>query len=89
MGDHPAQPVYDLDVSAADAAGRLEAGTDMGVDTKGIPTSLTVRKVLQGRLRHHVPRGRAAVIKMEKKVQAGAQFIQTRPSMTPRRSRPS
>ena len=81
MGDHPdAKPVYDLDsVGLLQAASRLEKGTDMGLDMKGNPNELDgTPTFFKGAC--VTPCGRnpeAQVIKLEKKVEAGAQFIQT------------
>jgi len=81
MGDHPdAKPVYDLDsVGLLQALSRLESGTDMGLDMKGNPNELDgAPKFFRGCV---VTPGadplEPQVIKLEKKVEAGAQFVQT------------
>ncbi|MGB2937714.1 MAG: methylenetetrahydrofolate reductase [Phycisphaerae bacterium] len=81
MGDHPdAKPVYDLDsVGLLQALSRLESGTDMGLDMKGNPNELDgTPKFFRGCV---VTPGadplEPQVIKLEKKVEAGAQFVQT------------
>lgn len=81
LGDHPqSMPVYDLDsVGLLEAIVRLESGTDMGRDMKGNPNQLDgsprffkgccvtpCAEVVQPQ-----------IIKLEKKVAAGAQFVQT------------
>ncbi len=81
MGDHPqAKPVYDLDsVSLLEAITNLEAGHDLGADFKGNPNELDgVPKFFKGACTtpcadEVVPQ----ILKLEKKVEAGAQFIQT------------
>jgi 5,10-methylenetetrahydrofolate reductase len=81
MGDHQdAKPVYDLDsVGLLKAMSNLEAGSDMGVDIKGNPNELDgVPKFFKGCC--VTPCGgnpEAQAIKLEKKIEAGAQFIQT------------
>jgi len=81
MGDHQAaKPVYDLDsVSLLKAMSNLEAGTDMGVDMKGNPNQLDgTPKFFKGCcVTPCSPLPEAQVIKLEKKVEAGAQFVQT------------
>jgi len=81
MGDHPqAKPVYDLDsVGLLEALSKLEAGTDMGIDMKGQPNTLDgVPKFFKGCcVTPCGPNPQAQVIKLEKKVAAGAQFVQT------------
>jgi 5,10-methylenetetrahydrofolate reductase len=75
LGDHPqAKPVFDLDsVSLLGVIKKLEAGTDMvGNALQGAP------KFFSGAVVN--PGGNpveAQVIKMEKKIQAGASFFQT------------
>jgi 5,10-methylenetetrahydrofolate reductase len=75
LGDHPqAKPVFDLDsVSLLGVIKKLEAGTDMvGNALQGAP------KFFSGAVVN--PGGNpveAQVIKMEKKIQAGATFFQT------------
>ena len=82
MGDHiQAKPVYDLDsVGLLKAMCDLEAGTDMGADFKGNPNELDgVPTFFKGCC--VTPCGKnpdAQIIKLEKKVAAGAQFVQTR-----------
>jgi 5,10-methylenetetrahydrofolate reductase len=81
MGDHAdAKPVYDLDsVSLLAAMTLLEKGTDMGADSKGQPN------VLEGAPRFFkgccvtpcADEVEPQIIKLEKKVEAGAQFVQT------------
>jgi len=81
MGDHPeARPVYDLDsVGLLQAMTRLESGTDMGLDMKGKANELDgAPRLFKGCC--VTPCGanvEAQVIKLEKKVQAGARFVQT------------
>ena len=81
MGDHQdAKPVYDLDsVGLLQAMSKLESGTDMGLDTKGNANTLDgVPKFFKGCC--VTPCGAnvdAQIIKLEKKVTAGAQFVQT------------
>ena len=81
MGDHQdAKPVYDLDsVGLLQALSRLEAGTDMGVDVKGNANRLDgAPTFFKGCcVTPCSPDVEAQVIKLEKKVQAGAQFVQT------------
>jgi len=81
MGDHrEAQPVRDLDsVGLLQALVRLESGTDMGADFKGKPNQLDgAPKFFKGCC--VTPCGKnpeAQAIKLAKKVEAGAQFVQT------------
>jgi 5,10-methylenetetrahydrofolate reductase len=81
MGDHrDAKPVYDLDsVGLLQAMSRLEAGNDMGVDMKGNPNVLDgAPKFFKGCCTTPCsPDPEAQIIKLEKKVAAGAQFVQT------------
>ena len=81
MGDHQdAKPVYDLDsVGLLQAMSNLEAGTDMGVDVKGKPNQLDgVPAFFKGCCTTPCsPTPEAQIIKLEKKVAAGAQFVQT------------
>jgi methylenetetrahydrofolate reductase (NADPH) len=81
MGDHlEAMPVYDLDsVGLLAAISKLEAGTDMGRDMKGNPNSLDgTPKFFKGCCTTPCsPTPEAQVIKLEKKVECGAQFVQT------------
>jgi methylenetetrahydrofolate reductase (NADPH) len=88
MGDHPgAKPVYDLDVvGLLEAVSRLEAGTDLGVDVKGNPNKLDgVPKFFKGAcVTPCAEEVEPQIIKMEKKVEAGAQFIQTQAVYDPK-----
>jgi len=81
MGDHlQAMPVYDLDsVGLLAAMSKLEAGTDMGLDMKGNPNALDgAPKFFKGCCTTPCsPTPEAQVIKLEKKVECGAQFVQT------------
>jgi len=81
MGDHrDAKPVYDLDsVGLLKAMSALEAGTDMGLDPKGQPNKLAgAPKFFKGCCTTPCsPTPEAQAIKLEKKVAAGAQFVQT------------
>jgi len=81
MGDHQdAMPVYDLDsVGLLKAISALEAGSDMGVDMKGNPNELDgAPKFFKGCcVTPCAPNVDAQIIKLEKKVEAGAQFVQT------------
>ncbi|HUT58305.1 MAG TPA: methylenetetrahydrofolate reductase [Phycisphaerae bacterium] len=88
MGDHlAAKPVYDLDsVGLLKAISDLEAGTDMGLDTKGQPNTLDgAPKFFKGCCTTPCsPTPEAQVIKLEKKVAAGAQFVQTQAVYDPK-----
>jgi 5,10-methylenetetrahydrofolate reductase len=81
MGDHrDAKPVYDLDsVGLLKALANLQAGRDMGVDIKGNPNQLDgAPTFFKGCCTTPCgPDPEAQVIKLEKKVEAGAQFVQT------------
>jgi len=81
MGDHrDAKPVYDLDsVGLLAAMSRLEAGSDMGCDFKGNPNKLDgAPQFFKGCCTTPCsPDPEAQIIKLEKKVAAGAQFVQT------------
>ena len=81
MGDHQdTKPVYDLDsVGLLKAMSNLEAGTDMGVDMKGNPNELDGSPTFfKGCCTTPCsPTPEAQIIKLEKKVAAGAQFVQT------------
>ena len=81
MGDHKdAKPVYDLDsVGLLQAITNLENGTDMGADMKGNPNELDgVPQFFKGCCTTPCgPDPEAQIIKLEKKVEAGAQFVQT------------
>ncbi len=80
-GDHrDAKPVYDLDsVQLLKAATILESGSDMGKDFKGRPNKLEgAPKFFKGCV--VTPCSdmvEAQILKLEKKVAAGAQFCQT------------
>lgn len=81
MGDHPqAKPVYDLDsVSLLQTIGVLESGSDLGRDTKGNANQLDgAPRFFKGAcVTPCADEVEPQIIKMEKKVEAGAQFIQT------------
>lgn len=81
LGDHPeAMPVYDLDsVSLLAAASALEAGTDLGTDMKGNPNELDgAPRFFKGCcVTPCAPEVEPQVIKLRKKVEAGAQYVQT------------
>jgi 5,10-methylenetetrahydrofolate reductase len=81
MGDHPAaKPVYDLDsVSLLECMTNLEAGRDMGADAKGNPNTLDGSpKFFKGAcVTPCADEVEPQILKLEKKVAAGAQFIQT------------
>ncbi|MBI2907736.1 MAG: methylenetetrahydrofolate reductase [Chloroflexi bacterium] len=75
LGDHPnAKPVFDLDsVTLLQAATRLQSGKDMaGKDLQGAPEFFLGAVVTPG-----ANPIEPQIIKMEKKVKAGAQFFQT------------
>ncbi len=75
LGDHPqAKPVFDLDsVSLLQAARELEQGRDLaGKELKGTPEFFLGACVTPG-----ADPVEPQLIKMEKKVKAGAQFFQT------------
>jgi methylenetetrahydrofolate reductase (NADPH) len=75
LGDHPeAKPVFDLDsASLLMTAKQLEAGKDLaGIDLKGSPEFCLGAVVTPG-----AEPLEPQIIKMEKKVKAGAQFFQT------------
>ena len=88
MGDHlGAMPVYDLDsVSLLAAISKLESGTDMGLDMKGNPNTLDgVPTFFKGCCTTPCsPTPEAQVIKLEKKVECGAQFVQTQAVYDPK-----
>ena len=72
--------MYDLDsVGLLAAMSRLEAGSDMGCDFKGNPNTLDgAPKFFKGCCTTPCsPDPEAQIIKLEKKVAAGAQFVQT------------
>ena len=81
MGDHPeAKPVFDLDsVTLLQAMVLLEAGTDMGKDIKGNANKLDgAPKFFKGCcVTPCADELEPQIIKLEKKVDAGAQFVQT------------
>jgi 5,10-methylenetetrahydrofolate reductase len=81
MGDHQdAMPVYDLDsVGLLKAMSHLEAGSDMGLDMKGNTNQLDgAPTFFKGCCTTPCsPTVEAQIIKLEKKVEAGAQFCQT------------
>ncbi len=93
MGDHAdAKPVYDVDsVGLLQAMVNLEGGHDMGLDNKGQPN------VLEGSPRYYkgccvtpcADEVEPQIIKLEKKVEAGASSSRRRRSTSPRRSRRS
>lgn len=75
LGDHPeAKPVFDLDsVSLLWTASRLQEGYDLaGTELKGSPT-FCLGAVVNPGANPLEPQ----IIKMEKKIEAGAQFFQT------------
>jgi 5,10-methylenetetrahydrofolate reductase len=88
MGDHrEAKPVYDLDsVGLLQAMATLESGTDMGRDMKGNPNQLDgVPKFFKGCcVTPCADEVEPQVIKLEKKVAAGAQFVQTQAVYDPK-----
>ncbi|MBM4017503.1 MAG: 5,10-methylenetetrahydrofolate reductase [Planctomycetes bacterium] len=81
MGDHPeAKPVYDLDsVSLLETMTRLESGSDLGHDFKGNPNTLDgAPKFFKGCcVTPCTDEVEPQILKLEKKVAAGAQFVQT------------
>jgi 5,10-methylenetetrahydrofolate reductase len=81
LGDHKdAKPVFDLDsVGLLQAIATLEGGHDMGVDAKGEPNTLDgVPKFFKGCCVTPCAEDLdMQVLKLEKKVAAGAQFVQT------------
>ena len=81
LGDHPsAKPVYDLDsVGLLQAISTLEAGSDLGRDSKGNPNKLDgAPSFFKGAcVTPCAQEVEPQIIKLEKKVEAGAQFIQT------------
>lgn len=83
LGDHPqAKPVFDLDsVSLLQAAKELEKGKDLsGKELKGSPSFLLGAVVSPGS-----DPVEPQILKLEKKVKTGAQFIQTQAVYDPRR----
>ena len=81
MGDHPeAKTVYDLDsVGLLQAMSRLESGSDLGHDFKGNPNQLDgAPQFFKGCcVTPCAEEVDPQIIKLEKKVEAGAQFVQT------------
>ena len=88
MGDHRgAMPVYDLDsVGLLQAMTKLESGTDMGLDMKGKPNQLDgTPKFFKGCcVTPCADEVEPQIIKLEKKVAAGAQFVQTQAVYDPK-----
>jgi methylenetetrahydrofolate reductase (NADPH) len=83
LGDHPqAKPVFDLDsVSLLQAARSLESGKDLsGKELKGSPKYFLGACVTPG-----ADPIAPQMIKLEKKVKAGAQFIQTQAVYEPKK----
>lgn len=83
LGDHPdAKPVFDLDsVSLLMAAKRLQEGFDLaGKELKGKPKFFLGAVVTPGAEPLELQ-----IIKMEKKVKAGAQFFQTQAVYEPKK----
>jgi len=83
LGDHPqAKPVFDLDsVTLLQAAKKLEEGSDLsGKELKGAP-KFCLGAVVTPAADPLEPQ----IIKMEKKVKAGAQFFQTQAVYEPKR----
>ena len=82
LGDHPeAKPVFDLDsVSLLYAARQLEQGKDLaGKELKGAPKFFLGASVIPG-----ADPIEPQLIKMERKVKAGAQFFQTQAIYEPK-----
>lgn len=82
LGDHPdAKPVFDLDsVSLLAAARELQQGRDLGgKDLKGAPRFFIGASVTPG-----ADPLEPQILKMERKVKAGAQFFQTQAVYEPR-----
>ncbi len=78
LGDHPrAKPVFDLDsVSLLDVIARLNSGCDMvGNELKGTPDFFSGAVVNPGA--DNEAALELQIIKMEKKIEAGARFFQT------------
>lgn len=88
MGDHPGcKPVYDVDsVGLLVAMSGLERGTDMGVDSKGQPNVLDgAPTFFKGCcVTPCAEEVEPQIIKLEKKVEAGAQFVQTQAVYEPK-----
>jgi 5,10-methylenetetrahydrofolate reductase len=81
MGDHPeAKGVFDLDsVGLLAAMSRLESGSDLGKDMKGKPNELDgAPRFFKGCcVTPCADEVAPQVLKLEKKVEAGAQYVQT------------
>jgi 5,10-methylenetetrahydrofolate reductase len=76
LGDHPqAKPVFDLDsVQLIQAAKKLQSGFDMqDHKLEGVPPQFCIGAVVNPGSDPLVPQ----IMKMEKKIQAGAEFFQT------------
>lgn len=76
LGDHPeAKPVFDLDsVQLLEVAGKLQQGLDMkGNKLEGMPPRFCLGAVVNPGADPLEPQ----IIKMEKKINAGAEFFQT------------
>lgn len=88
MGDHAdAKPVFDLDsVGLLQAMTNLEGGHDMGVDFKGNPNVLDgAPKFFKGCcVTPCADEVEPQIIKLEKKVEVGAQFVQTQAVYDPK-----
>jgi methylenetetrahydrofolate reductase (NADH) len=88
MGDHhQARPVYDLDsVGLLQAIVKLEQGTDMGRTMKGAPNQLDgVPSFFKGCVVTPCADDIGPqILKLEKKVAAGAQFVQTQAVYEPK-----
>lgn len=88
MGDHKeAKPVYDLDsVGLLKAMSLLEKGRDMGKDSKGKPNTLDgAPKFFKGCVvTPCADEVEPQILKLEKKVEAGAQFVQTQAVYDPK-----
>jgi len=89
LGDHPeAKPVYDLDSAGLlEAIVNLEGGHDMGHDMKGNPNTLDgAPSFFKGCCVTPCSSSvEAQIIKLELKVAAGAQFVQTQAVYEPQR----
>jgi 5,10-methylenetetrahydrofolate reductase len=89
LGDHPqAKPVFDLDsVGLLEAMGNLEGGHDMGRDIKGNPNVLDgAPKFFKGCcVTPCADDVEPQILKLERKVAAGAQFVQTQAVYQPKR----
>jgi 5,10-methylenetetrahydrofolate reductase len=83
LGDHPqAKPVFDLDsVSLLETAVRLQQGKDLaGKELEGVPSFFLGATVTPG-----ANPLEPQIIKMEKKVKAGARFFQTQAVYEPKK----